>query len=63
MFPHFPGNKDLINKPTARSGTDSIKNVDKNVKTEAVGAPLTSVDKNSKSANQVDLIAQFLHYL
>ncbi len=63
MFPHFPGNKDLINKPAARSDTGSLKNVDKNVKTEAVGALLTTVDKNSKSANQVDLIAQFLYYL
>ncbi len=62
MFPHFPGNKDLINKPDARSGTDSLKNVDKSSKKEAVDAPLTTVDKNSKSANQVDLIAHFMYY-
>ncbi len=62
MFPHFPGNKDLINKPDARSVTDSIKNVDKNVKTEAVDAPLITVNEKSKSANRVDLIAQFLYY-
>ncbi len=62
MFPHFPGNKDLINKPAARSNTGSLMNVDKNVKTEAVGAPSITVDEKSKSANQVDLIAQFLDY-
>ncbi len=62
MFPHFPGNEDLINKPTATSGTDSIKNVDKSSKKEAVDTSLTPVDKKSKSANQVDLIAQFLYY-
>ncbi len=52
----------MINTPTATSGTDSIKNVDKNVKTEAVDTSLTYVDEKSKSANQVDLIAQFLYY-
>ncbi len=62
MFPHFPGNKDLINKPDARSGTDSLKNVDKSSKKEAVDTSLTSVDEKSKSANQVDLIAHFMYY-
>ncbi len=52
----------MINKPAARSGTDSIKNVDKNVKTEAVDISLTSVDEKSKSANRVDLIAHFMYY-
>ncbi len=49
-----------IRRSTQARGQHNV--YDKNVKTEAVDISLTSVDEKSKSANRVDLIAQFLYY-